>query len=297
MQQKAKKAVHITLCVMCLTIGLILYINIANHTAIPSNNEDSPLEPMESTNPSSPVYLSDDSYDYEYYPDTTTNYYYSCDGYSYDYLLVWLYTYDYADDFDLYLYTDAAYSSGVATSMSGSQLDWVVYRPASSGYMYPKSYTYSGYGTAYIESETGYDLTFGSQYSFALSSSESGEIFEESLSTSSTYTVYLEVPSGCDFNVYVFRTASGSSSKLDLHSSVSTTTGYDERIVFTPTSTDTYAIVVTRISGSGTGYLTVYDYIYTPTRIPTFELFPALLALATIIFLYLTAFKKKNLFL
>ncbi len=297
MQQKAKKSLLITLCVMCLTIGLILYINVANNAAIPSNNEDSPLEPMESTNPSSPVYLSDDTYDYEYYGATSTNYYYSCDGYSYDYLLVWLYTYSSSDDFDLYLYSDSSYSTSVGSSSSTSQLDWIVYRPSSNGYKYPKSYTFSGSGDAYIESETGYDTSYSTSYSFSLSYSENVELFEKSLSSSGTYTVYLEVPSGCDFNLYVFTTSIGSSTKLNLQSSASSTTGQEERIVFTPTYTDTYAIVVTRISGSGTGILTIYDYVYTPIRIPTFELFPALLALATIIFLYLTAFKKKNLFL
>jgi len=217
-----------------------------------------PLTQAASTNPSSPEYLSDDSYLHEYYSSASQYYYYSTYSMSSsDYHLIWLYTESSSDDFDLYLYSDSSYSDLVGSSLSSSQWDWLVYRPASSQSMYPKVYTYTGYGYAYIEAESGYDMSVGSASYITLSASETAGLIEVSLSSSVHYLIGLNVPSGCDYDLYVFRTSAGSTVKQDYHSSASSTTGADESIAFTPLTTDTYAIVILRKSGSGTAKLSV----------------------------------------
>ncbi|MHA1267611.1 MAG: hypothetical protein ACTSRS_20410 [Candidatus Helarchaeota archaeon] len=228
------------------------------------------LTPMASTNPSAPDYLTDDFSVYEYYGSTSTNYYY--DTYtmgSYDYHLIWLYTESSSDDFDLALFSDSGYSNQVGASASSSQWDWIVYRPLVDQKMYPRVYTFSGTGYAYIEAESSWDISVGStSYSEWYEEAETGAIFEVYLNAGTTYVVTLNVPSGANLDLYVCRVAPGTTTKQDYYTSTSSYYGQSERIVFNPTYTDYYAIIVLRKGGSGSGNVT----IQIPTYIPSFEL-------------------------
>ncbi len=298
---RPKTALFVTFFMICLTIGLILHINTPNNTTIPSDNEASPLTPMYSTNPLAPFELHDSTSYYEYYDYSTTNYYYNCSMFNGIYYLFWLYTCSSSDNFDLYLYSTSIYTGLLGFSNSSNQLDWIVYRSNSGAYRYPKSFTSTGIGDAYICCKGGPWPSINITYSVSLANTYGADLYEISLSSSTNYTVFLDVPSGVDFDLYVFRLSTGSCTQLDVHSSASNITGQYERIVFNPLYTDVYAIVITRSSGEGSADLTVYDYIYVPPSppnhpgsIPTFELFPALLTLGAILFLYLTMSKKNN---
>ena len=299
MQQKSKKAMLATLWIICLTTSLIMYLGNANNVANLSNNNnnnDAPLVPMASTNPNAPDQLYEAAQTNETYNFSSTSYYYYCSGLPIYYALFWLYTVSNSNNFDLYLYSDSSYSNLVGASNATNQLDWIVYRPPALTILYPRSYTFTGSGEAYIQYEFGEDINVNSPHPLSLEYVEYAKLYEIALSSLTTYTVFLDVSAGSDYDLYIFRTPSGSAIRYDSHNSTSTSTGQYERIVFTPLYNETYAIVITKTSGGGAATLTVYDYIYVPTpdQIPTFELFPALLALTANFGLYLTTLKKKN---
>lgn len=297
MQQRPKKVIFVTLWVIGLTIGLISYIDTGTNAAITRCNEDSPLKPTISTNPNFPdqIYEGNPPLN-ENYNSSSTSYYYYCSALPIYYSLLWLYTVSSSNNFDVYLYADSAFSNIVGTSNTTNQLDWIVYRPPALTVIYPKTYTFTGSGEAYIQYEFSGDVSINTSQSISLSSVEYAEIRQIPLSTLNVYTVFLTMPAGSDYNLYVFRTLSGSAIRYDSYNSTSTSTGQYERIVFTPLYNDTYAIVITKNLGGGAATLTIYDYIYVPTSdgIPIFELFPVLIALAAIVFLYLTSLKKNN---
>jgi len=231
--------------------------------SLPVNNV---MAPLGSTNPSSPTVLSDDSSLYEYYSTSYSSYYYRTSSASYAYYhVVWLYTIESGDNFNLYLYSDSSYSTLKASSTRGSGfLDWVLFRPSSSQYYYPRVYRYSGAGYAYLEWERSESLSFGTSYTNSLSSSDSFEVYHVYLSSSDHYIFKLEVPSGGNFDLYLYRLYSGYATSYNGYqeSSASSTYGEDEVIKnYEPSYSDMYAIVVVRTSGSGSYTLTVnYDY-------------------------------------
>jgi len=269
MTYKLNKILFIVFIVTCLIIYSISLIKTRDKSAISINNGSITLNTAASTNPSSPDLLSDDSTVYDYYGSALTNYYYKYYMYLGGYDLVWVYPTETDDDFDLYLYSDSSYSTCVASSQfDGQTMDWVVYRPSVNSYMYPETYTYTGTGNAYIEAESGEFITVGISYSRYLGSAEAGELYEVSLSSSTTYTVKLEVPTDANFDLYVFKLNSGSATEYDGHSSTNSGLGTTEYVTFTPSYSDTYAIVVIRVSGSGNGILGINTdsiSIYTPS--------------------------------
>jgi hypothetical protein len=259
------------------------------NTGSTSPNKDSVISPSASQDPYYPTYLYDDSALSEYY-SSSGYYYYDAYWYSSDYQLIWLHTTNTAS---FTVYSDSSYSTTVGYSTSDYGVDWYVYRPSYSQDYYPKVYmSYSGY-SGYIESESGYDMSTGSSYSFYLGSSEYGEIYEVYLSSSDNYVVTLDVPSTGDFDLYVFYSYSGDDYQYDYHSSTSGT-GTDEEITLTPPSyTGYYAIVILEASGYGTAYLEVR----TVAGVPGFEISFIIMALAASILLGLVFFNKSKKFL
>lgn len=230
-----------------------------------SNMQSNSFDSLASTNPSSPTYLSDDSALYEYYSSSGYYYYRTSSSASSSYYHVVWYIGSSSDN--LYLYSDSSYSSMIGSCSSGS-LNWIVYRPSSSGYLYPRTYSNSG-GYGYIEWEdSSYSLSIGYSESGSLSSSEYIEIYNVYLSSSSSYSFSLDVPSGGDFDLYLCRLSYGS---WVCHSGFSTYSansgsGYDELISsYRPSTTDYYAIIVKRTSGSGTYYLSASSGAATPS--------------------------------
>ncbi len=255
------------------------------------------LSPKGSIDPASPDFLADEVDELESFDTEDEEYYYdtfqvNASGY----FLSWVYTAQpgvvMADNLNLYLYSDSNYTVLVDSSTSMTDyVDWVVYRPASSQSMYPMVYTEWIWGTCTnnrIEAQSGVPINLSSTYDVFMSLGECGDLFVVALSSSTTYNVDLDVPAGCDFDLYAFRLAPGSSSQVDYEKSEEAA-GSDEHVTLQPTSTDDYAIVVIFRSGSGTAKLTVAPR----TGIPSFEMLPVLIALISLMVIYIT--KKHNL--
>ncbi len=245
-------------------LGLLLgtaMLGAFNHDSgeIFSKQPNCSLESLGSTNPSSPTLLSDDSAysDYYYY---SSYYYYrtSSTASSSYYHAIWIKPS--SNDFDLALYSDSGYSSLIAGSYAGgTTLDCVLVRPSSSQYYYAKGWSCSGDGSVYIEYEDSSDsLTVGSSYACALSSTECMEVYMVYLYYGSSYSFTLDVPSGADYDLYLYYLSSGSATSYlsFTRGSATSGSGYDESILnYAPSYTSYYAIIVAWKSGSGTAYL------------------------------------------
>jgi len=240
-----------------LCMGSILFgaFNQQNNALI-ANSAENIVKPLESTNPSSPTVLSDDNSLYEYYSSSDYYYYKTGSASPSYYHVVWVQPTDSADDFDLYLYSTSTYSSYQTYSGRGSgYLDWVVFRPSSSQYYYPKVYREVGTGYAYIEWEiSSTSLIFNNSYSGALSVSDCIEVYEVSLSTSLIYTFSLDVPTGADYDIYLYSFSAGATNSYGYYScSTNYGDGIDETILdYIPSYTGDYALLIVRRSGSGT---------------------------------------------
>ena len=226
------------------------------------DSSENSLNVRGSTDPLNPQTLSSDVYDYEYY--SSSYYYYKTASASSSYYhVVWVLPTSSEDDFDMYLYSDSSYSIQKASSTHGSgYLDWVVFRPSSSQYYYPKVRRYSGSGYAYIEWEQASSASLGNSYSYYLATSEAIEIYRVYLSISDTYDITLKVPSGANYDLYLFYLTSGAATNYNgyIQSSMRTAEGRDELIAnYRPSYSDYYGVVVVRRSGSGSFTLKI-DY-------------------------------------
>jgi hypothetical protein len=300
-----KKSIFPMLFVVTMTIGLFLVANSTNNSAVPNiPNDPTTIQPQYSTSPGSPVTLIDDAQDWDTYDLPAGQYYYDAffqiPPTKSNYHLVWLYVDSASANQDLHLYSDSGYSSKVGESTSITKWDWIVYRITSAKWMYPKAFHVSGGITdIYICYESAIDMLVGSAYNYQVDLDiSSGEIFhmgEIQLQSSKTYDVSLDVPTGSDFDLFVFRTASESSLKIDFHSSVTVGLGVDENITFTPTASDWYAIVIFQRSGaSGMGYLNVNTAGGGNGGIPGFELLPIMMGFITSIYIALLFNKKRD---
>ncbi|NVM30352.1 MAG: hypothetical protein HWN65_16015 [Candidatus Helarchaeota archaeon] len=237
-----------------------------------------PIDSTASTNPSSPVNLGDDVHKSENYNTTLQNYYY--DTYSMDsadYHLIWLSEVNPVNQFDIVLFSDSGYLTPIGGSLPVSlQCNLIVYRPSSTQIMYPMVYTTSGTGDAYIEAESGDDISVGGSFSKSLNSTEVADMAEVDLSSSIEYNIHLSVPSGCDFDLFVFRTAPGSATPAEIYNSTSNVNGQDESIVFTPSTSDTYALVMVRVAGSGIGTVTAIALDFLNSDISELDSYTAL---------------------
>ncbi len=209
----------------------------------------------------SPTLLSEDSTIQDHYKYTSTRYYYktgtALNAY---YHVVWLQPVESYNDFDLYLYSDSNYSTEAAFSTEASgDLDWVVFRPSISQPYNPLAYIQAGTGYAYIEWKISYDRIFvDSSNSAFLNASECIEIYQISLSSSSTYDFTLDVPSSGDYDFYFFYLSPGSATNSTgyVGASASSGLGVDEAILaYSPPVSGDYVILVARRSGAGPYYL------------------------------------------
>ena len=253
-------------------------------------NKDSAISPSASNDPGAPQALIDDNWLYETYSASGYWYYNTYTMSSSDYHLIWLYT---TASATFSLFPNSSYTGAIDASFSTYGIDWLVHRPASAQVMYPRVYMGSS-GTGYIEAESGYDILTEESYGFSLSASEAGELFEVYLYTSEKYAITVDVPSTGDFALFVFYQNSGEISGYDSHDTNSGGLGTDERITLAPPLyTGTYAIVILRLSGSGTGYIEVAII----PDVPGFEISFIIMALAAAILLGLGFFNKNKKFL
>ncbi len=220
----------------------------------------SPLESAASTDPYNPVILYESSSIYDYYSASFSSYYYrtSYASSSY-YYVIWLWAIEIGDNFNLYLYSNSGYSDlETYSTRSSGYLDYVVFRSGGQSY-YPLVYRYSGSGYAYIGWFTAITVSLGDLYSGYLGSSICSEIYQVYLDSDKKYNFNLDVPSGGDFDLYIYYLDSGSATSYSGYylSSANYGSGTDENIEFEPSSSATYAVLVVRSSGSGTYYFEV----------------------------------------
>ena len=249
---KLKSTLFVTILIIHVIFGMLLVGRNRGHL-----NTSSSLTTSASTDPGSPVLLSNGACISENFGSSGTYYYYETFSMSTShYHLIALHTISPSNNFNLELFSDALYSNKIGSSNSTTQWDWIVYKPSSSGARYPRVHTTTGSGDALIEAERADDfINVGRGRVFLFHEQEVAKLFELFLSSSNTYTLKLTVPAGANFDLYVLRMATGSPIIEDFHASTNPLNGQPERIVFTPSSSADYALIVIRKSGSGQGVL------------------------------------------
>lgn len=244
--------------------GLLVIYHSTQRNAEITDLSTTQFQPSASTNPSAPDTLSDDLWHKDFLTSGYSYYYNTSTAVSTSYYqIVWLKPETALDDADLVVYSNSGYSSLIGScSMNGDAIDWIIYRPATSHYLYPKVNAYQT-GYSYIEWEDSSDtITVGFSGMGTLDADEAIEIHQVTLVNTSTYRFFLDTPVGGDFDLYLYYLSPGSSSGPFLATASSETTGVgieEEIDFFQPSISGIYALVVARVSGSGTYWLD-FDY-------------------------------------
>jgi hypothetical protein len=196
-----------------------------------------------------------------------------------DYYSFYIRNYDYAAvgirppgsaDFDLKVYSDDLFTNLVDSSTYGTgQVDFVVCNGHSIGSTtyYAKVYRFSGTGNYQVEAEYSIpDDSPGNSYSRQISGNEVVDSSEISLTASTQYTIDLVTPSGVDMDLYLFDSTGGKNDAIKKSEKVGG--GVDEQIIYTPSTTGKYCIVVTNENG-GSGQYNLNINNPTPVMTPT----------------------------
>jgi len=252
-----------------LLVGSLLIFSLTQRTNLSiSKGGVKSLNSAQSSDPSNPHILYDDSSVYDYY-NASTSYYYRTENASLSYYhVMWLQPQDAQDNFDLYLYSDSGYSNlKTFSNRPAGYLDWVVFRPIATQFLYVKVNTLSGYsGFTFLEWEdSSYNLPIGNSTSNYLSSPDSLEVYQVFLSNTSTYRFRLDVPSQGDFDLYLYHLTPGQGANYGGYDAQSKTSGNGVIEIisnYTPTENGYYALFVVRYSGSGT-------YTLSASELPT----------------------------
>ena len=228
---------------------------IENNREIISDSAQFPPFSLTSTNPSSPsTMISNNRYGQTH--SSSTSYYFRTSttvSPSY-YHVVWLNPIS-SINVNLYLYSDSSYSNLRASSTRGTGLgEWVIFRPSNYQYYYPRVYAYQT-GYAYRAWEyPSYTISSDGSINGYFSSSDYIEIYQVELSHGETYNFKLEVPSGGDFDLYLYYLSAGAATNSYGYERAiaNPAYGFDERLEeYQPTYTGTYAIIVVKSGGSG----------------------------------------------
>jgi hypothetical protein len=200
----------------------------------------------------------------EWYQWGDTYYYYKTYVTGYNWHVIWLSPWGLDDNFDLYLYGDSAYTNLVTWSKKGSgELEWIVYfYNGSLPYYYPQVYSHSGStGGAFIEWDAYTQLQRGTNRTYPLEDYDCVEIYNLILDRSSIYTIWLDVPDDCDFDLYLYYLNSGEVANSTQYLRNSTKgLGIDEIFVnYQPPYSGTYLALVAQKAGTG-NYTIGYDY-------------------------------------
>jgi len=208
--------------------------------------------------PSFQLVLSDDSTRYDYYDARNSYYYQTGNASSAYYQCVWLQPLLPTNDFNLLVYSDSAYSDlRISSNRGAGSLDWVVFRPSTTQIYYPKVDRYLGTGYATIQWEDSSTLiNRGTNYIGSLNSSECIETYMVELFKpvpTCHYQLYLDVPSGADYDLYLYDMSPGGAANSSGYYCCSTNVGLgvDEFISFLVNKDGYYAIIVVWKSGSG----------------------------------------------
>jgi len=250
-----------------LLVGLIILL-IGVSTIQPNvflnNNHSGSFNAALSTNPANPdllnvgIPITGQSY------TGSTSYYYKTNGsaLSSRYSVIWVYPgtrncnlYFSNNNFTTYMRN--------STRAGNSVVEWVVFRPSSSQYLYARVTNAGGLTStgASIEWEDSVEsLTTTTWKSKSLSTANAIEVYGLSLVTTFNYTIHLVVPGGANFDLYLYSLAPGAAANLTgfLRRSNSLTVGAPETIAgFIPSAKGPFAVLVVRESGTGAYNLTL----------------------------------------
>jgi hypothetical protein len=207
--------------------------------------------------------LTSESYEYEYLSgtsDTEEFSYYISSSYTSYYHMAWIRASDDTDNFGLSVYSDSSFStlSDSSTYIAG-YTDAVIMKSSSYDTHYIEATSQAGSGYFYLEAERAATITPGaSSTTVSLSTSERGELYQSYLSSGTTYTIYLDVSSGDDYDLYLYYiSSSGTKGRNEYTQYSNTASGTDCSITYTPSSTGYYGIAVFQQAGSGNAYLSV----------------------------------------
>jgi hypothetical protein len=295
MKKYTKTAFILSLFLTMTLIGQTILVTELSNAQPDRFQDNTSINPSESTIPGSPDVLAHEVSEYETYSEEDASYYYKThEVNASDYCLTWLYRIYSLDQFDFYLYSDEFYTNQVDSATGYSYLNpmkCVIYRPTTAQKLYPVVNTTAiapfSSGTARIETESADRINLSTEYSVNLYSTECGELYVVNLTASKSYTISLVMPSESDYDLYVFRMAPGATSSVDSHSSTRDT-GENEKVKFRAGHSDDYAIVILWNSGTGNATLTVSI----SGGIPSFECIFVLVALISLISISLK--KRKN---
>ncbi|MBD3226764.1 MAG: hypothetical protein GF329_01130 [Candidatus Lokiarchaeota archaeon] len=249
----------------------------------------------ESTNPSSPILLSNDIKDYESYSNSTDYYYETYVMSEMDYHLVWLYSINSSDNFNLNLYSAPTYSFNdiIECSYSNSNLDLAIFRPTNSIPTYAKVESIDS-GDAIVEAETALEGDFNHHYTVCQDAQEIIDIYQFNLYWGYEYTIKLSVPDDSDLDLYGYHFINGSSADIDQpdRNSSSSTLGTDEEIIISQDPFDDALWAIVIIKREGTGYGSFIVKGERTMDIPSYEFIPVLIALLIGIYISLIIFRK-----
>ncbi len=162
-----------------------------------------------------------------------------------------------SQDFNLALYRKGV-QVGVSAQPSSS-FEFLVYNPSgtSTGTLNPVVSAPSGSGIFGIEWEQATPITLDTEISLSFSSTDAMELYQFT-SPASGYDikVWLGVPTGCNYELDVFRVTPNTCTWTDPHSSHSGTS-VNECVDFTPAASTLYGILVRSVSGTATATLRV----------------------------------------
>lgn len=235
-----------------------------------------PIEYCGSTNPSNPTLLLEDASVYQTYNSGQTYYYRTNDSVnSSNYQAICLHPSS-IDDSDLYLYSNAAYSTFLeASTRDRGRIEWIVFRPSSSKLYYPKVYSNdNGYG--YLEwDQSSRRLALGESVTTTLAPTECMDLYQVYLNSSLMYKFELDVPENADFDLYLYWLPPGFAGDIDSALDESTDSeGNDDAIEeYQPPYTGDYVLLVIRWSGTGGYTLTIAQDTIDYTFIIAFSVF------------------------
>ena len=282
-------------------VGTVKLTNIANKSDL--NTNSLPINPAKSSDINNPEILFNDAEVFDNFtlPGITT-YYYATDLELIvnNYWLIWMYQIDFPlTQYSLNIYSNYTYLPAyLIQGCSGvHQLEWLVCRPPTTQTIYIELYSMLMTGNYCIEAECSTQKVVSSllSYNVTLNPIDRVAIYHVLLDSGLPYSITLDVPSGCDFDIEVFWMTPNldyGPDKRDHHVSNSSTLGQDESVSFTAEETEHYAIVMSQKAGSGIAVLRIEQSDVGDGGIPGFEILPILMLISIVI--WLQSYKRKR---
>jgi hypothetical protein len=252
-----------------------------------------PLSSCLSSNPAAPTILQNDSALYETFNSLDWYYYRTGLAEAGKYQVIWVHPTDPEKYITLNAYSDSSYTNLIACTTDPFYY-WVLLRPSLSQFIYAKAL--AGWSNpGYIEWEVvNRQLPLGSTVMGTLSGAEAIEAYQVMLSPNIYYNVNLTVPSGANFDLFIYYLAMGDADGGAGYSCIAGSgdggVGEGEALIRRKLGvTGIGLVIVVWRSGAGTYQLTFEDYYGSNGSVPAFPFLPFIAVFIAILITY-----KKN---